>query len=90
MRGKPTRVRRIEIEWFDIEGEAGWGEGADQPPTVTQIGYLHARPSKRQKIPCWRIKSSQVEEEPGGMTIIPAVNVVSVEYLGWKDVPHRK
>ena len=87
---KPRRVRRVEIEWFDIEGEAGWGDGADQPPTVTQVGYLHSRPRRNQRIPCWKIKSSQVEEESGGMTIIPAVNVISVEYLGWKDVPWRK
>jgi hypothetical protein len=87
---RPRRVQRVEIEWFDIEGDAGWGEGAKELPVVTQIGYVHSRPSKKQKIPFWKIKTSQVEDEPGGTTIIPAVNVVSVEYLGWKTVPWRK
>ena len=87
--GKPHRVQRVEIHWFDIEGEAGWGEGAKELPIVTQIGYVHSRPRKNQKIPYWKIKSSQVEDEAGGVTTIPAVNVVKVEYLGWADVPWR-
>jgi hypothetical protein len=87
---RPKRIQRIEVEWFDIEAGSGWGEGADQPPTVIQIGYIHAYPNKRQKIPCYRIKNSQVEDEPGGMTIIPKVNVVKVTHLGWVDVPWRE
>ena len=78
MSGKPKRLQRVEITWFDIESAGDWGDGADELPHVIQIGYLHSRPRKTQKIPFWKIKSSQVEEEPGGMTIIPAVNVVKV------------
>jgi hypothetical protein len=85
----PRRLRRVEIEWFDIEEEAGWGEGADQPPTAIQIGYIHSYPRKGQKIPCYKIKSSQIEGEPGGVTLIPAVNVIRVRHLGWVDVPWR-
>lgn len=86
---RPKRVRRVEIHWFDIEEGTGWGDGADEPPVVVQIGYLHSRPKKNQKIPSWKIKNSQVEEEPGGVSIIPVANVLNIEYLGWVDVPWR-
>ena len=90
MSRQPSRVMRIEIVWFDIEDQAGWGEIGNDVPLVTQIGYLHSRPRKNQKVPCWQIKKGQSEDEPIGLTRIPAVNVVKVTELGWTEVPWRK
>jgi hypothetical protein len=63
------------IEWYDIEAESGWGSGAKQPPLVHQVGYIISWPRKNQKVPSYRVASAFVENEPGGVSIIPAAVV---------------
>ena len=86
---KPKRLQLVVVHWFDIEQGAGWGDISDEFPVVIQAGFIHARPSKRQKIPMWKIKGSQSEDEPGTMCNIPACNVLKMEVIGWQDVPWR-
>ena len=87
---KPKRVLRVEVEWFDIEASAAWGDSEDKLPVCLTLGYVHSRPRKSQTIPFWKIKGSQAEEEPGGITNIPACCVLRMTYLGWAVVPWRK
>ena len=90
MKKRPKRVMHVLVHWVDIEGEAGWGEGAKELPVVLQSGFVHTRPNARQKHRYWKIKTAQVEEEPGGMVIIPESCVVKIVELGWVDVPWRE
>ena len=90
MNRSPTRVQRVEIEWVDIEQDSGWGDCDEDLPICIQIGYIQSYPSKRHKIPFYKIKNAQCEEEPGGVTKIPKCNVVKIEFLGWATVPWRQ
>ena len=68
----PKKRKVYLLDWYDIEGDAGWGEGAQQPPLVHQLAFILSWPRKNQKVPCYRVATAFVEEEPGGATIIPA------------------
>jgi hypothetical protein len=89
-KGRPKKLTAYLIHWVDIEGDAGWGEGAEELPTVVTIGFLHARPRKKDRVPFWKFKDSQIEEEPGGVVSIPAACVVKMEKLGTFPVVHRE
>lgn len=74
--GKVKQRKVYLIHWYDIEGDAGWGEGAKVPPLVNQLAYILSWPRKNQKVPCYRIATAYVEDEPGGSSIIPAAVVL--------------
>ena len=86
----PKTLELWLVHWVDIEGEAGWGEGAKELPVVTQVGFLHSRPNKKQKVPFWKFKTAQVEEEPGGMVSIPDACIIHKEKIGKFDVVWRE
>jgi hypothetical protein len=69
---KPKKRTLYLIEWYDIEGDAGWGEGAEAPPLVVQPAFIVSWPRKNQAPPCYRIANAYAETEAGGTSIIPA------------------
>jgi hypothetical protein len=69
------------VEWYDIEGDAGWGEPPTEPPLVVEPAFILSWPRKNQRVPSYRICHAWCEEEPGGGQIIPAAVV--------KGKPHR-
>ena len=72
---KPKTRPLYLLEWYDIEGDAGWGPGAKKPPLVVQPCFILKRPSKKQEVPCYIVCTAFCEDEPGGAIIIPAAVV---------------
>lgn len=72
MAKKKPKTRDVYlIEWYDIEGDAAWGQGPTVPPLVSQVCFIMKWPSPKQKVPAYRTCTSWAEDLPGGWTIIP-------------------
>jgi len=78
------------VQWYDTEGDSGWGKGAKQPPLVCQPCFILEWPRKKQRVSCYRVATAWCEGEPGGTSVIPAACVRGVpEPIGRVAVEYR-
>jgi hypothetical protein len=69
---RKTHRYLYRFEWYDIEADAGWGEGADQPPLVIEPAFILSWPRKSQEVPSYKICHAWVEGTPGMSSVVPA------------------
>jgi hypothetical protein len=79
-----SRYPFVEIEWFDIEGDAGWNETttleAEKLPVCVSTGYLLSQKKGVTRIFSDYIKSKNKPtfENIGNTTIIPTSVIQSI------------
>lgn len=87
---KRTKPRKVFAwYWYDIEASSAWGMGDEPLPVCVTVGFVGAKPSKKNEMPFWRVMGSWVEEEPGGETKIPVAMLQRRVLLGTVLVPWR-
>ena len=77
------------VYWLDAESDSGWGDGPLEPPCAVTVGFVVEWPNLRQARPCYRVAGSHVEDEPGGVTVIPADMVIRTLWLYDLEIPLR-
>ena len=77
----------VEIEWADIEGDAGWGStrslNKSKLPTCVSKGYLLSQKNGVTRIFCDYIKTKGKEtfEDIGNTTLIPTAVIQSIKKI---------
>jgi len=77
----------VEIEWLDIEGDAGWSNTKDlnkeKLPTCVSKGYLLSQKNGITRIFCDYIKTKDKEtfEDIGNTTLIPTAVIQSIKKI---------
>ena len=77
------------LEWLDAQTDNSWGDGPHEPPTAITVGWVLEWPRKEDLHPYYRIAGSYVEDEPGGVTIIPADMVIRSTWIADIWIPTR-
>ena len=82
-----TKYPFVEIEWLDIEGDAGWSStkqlNAEKLPTCVSKGYLLSQKKNVTRIFTDYIKSKDKPtfEDIGNTTIIPTAVIQNIKKL---------
>ena len=82
-----SRYPFVEIEWFDIEGDAGWNETttleAEKLPVCVSTGYLLSQKKGVTRIFRDYIESKDTNtfEDIGSTVIIPTSVIVSIKKI---------
>ena len=77
----------VEIEWADIEGDAGWSStkslNKSKLPTCVSKGYLLSQKKGITRIFCDYIKTKDKEtfEDIGNTTLIPTAVIQSIKKI---------
>ena len=74
---------------MDAEAHPQWGADVKPPPLVVNVGFVIQWPEKGSYHPHYRIASSMSEDEPGGVTVIPADMVIRSRRLATVEIPWR-
>ena len=77
----------VQIEWLDIEGDAGWSNtkslNKSKLPTCVSKGYLLSQKNGITRIFCDYIKTKDKEtfEDIGNTTLIPTAVIQSIKKI---------